>query len=246
MRTLHAGLLAAGLALAWPAAAAPARKTAPVAPPPRLLNIVRVKVAPHGTGPYASIESQIARAYERAKARVYWICLQGPRDGTDVLYLNLTDSRDAWDQMSAAYDATIKKHPDIIDLQQRLSKLTLSTASLLTSRRDDVDRPPHGIDFSAMRTLRLTIVDVRPGREGAFLDAIRTAPATDGSWMVYESTDTSTYALITLVGGTRLTRKDGHAVPRSLRRSKGIITKMDTRLYAVRPAMSRPAPAAVQ
>lgn len=244
MDIVRAGMLAAALAVAAPAGAAPGRKTASPAPPPRLLNIVRVKVKPHNAGPYATLESQIARAYERARAKVYWICLQAPRDATEVLYLNLADSREAWDRMSADYESTIKKRADIIDLQQRLSKLTLSTASMLTGRRDDVDRPPLGVDFASMRTLRLTIVDVRPGREGAFLDAVRTAPATDGSWMVYEANDTSTYALITLAGGTRLTRKDGLAVPRSLRRSKGIFTRIETRFYAVRPAMSHPAPAA--
>jgi hypothetical protein len=41
-----------------------------------------------------------------------------------------------------------------------------------------------------------------------------------------------------------MTRKDKLAMPRSLRRSKGIFTRIDTRVYALRPAMSRPAPAA--
>ena len=92
-----------------------------------------------------------------------------------------------------------------------------------------------------MHTLRLTIVEVQPGREGAFLDAIRTAPPNDGSWLVYEANDTSTYALITLARA-HSKHKDGLAMPRSLRRSKGIFTKFETRVYEVRPAMSRPAP----
>lgn len=243
MRALHAGLVAATFAVAWPASAAPAYTIVPLAPPPRMLNIVRVKVTPHNAAQYATVEAQIVRTYDRAKAQVYWIGLQGPRDGTDVLYLNLADSREAWDQMAAAYNAAVKKHPDMVELEQRLGKLTLSSVSTLTTRRDDVDRAPHGVDFGTMRTLRLTMVDVRPGREGEFLDAIRTAPPADGSWMVYEATDTSTYALITLATGTRLTRKDGLALPRSLRRSKGIVTKVETRLYAMRPGLSRPAPA---
>ncbi len=209
-----------------------------------MLNIVRVKVTPHNAASYATLESHIVRAYDRAKARVYWIGLQGPRDGTDILYLNVTDSREAWDQMSSAYDAAVKKHPDIVELQQRLATMTASSVTTFTTRRDDVDRTPQGVDFGTMRTLRLTMVDVRPGREGAFLDAIRTAPAADGSWMVYEANDASTYALITLTTSARLTRKDGLALPRSLRRSKGIYTKVETRVYALRPAMSHLAPPA--
>jgi hypothetical protein len=246
VRGFHAGLLAATLAVAAPSAAASAPKTQPPAPPPRVMNIVRVKVTSHNGSSYASLEGQIVRAYDRAKARVYWIGLQGPHDATDVLYLNLSDSPEAWNQMSAAYDATIKQHPELTELQQRLARLTQSTVSTLTTRRDDVDRLPQGVDFATMRTLRLTMVDVRPGREGAFLDAIRTAPAADGSWLVYEANDTSTYALITLTTRSHFTSKDGLPLPRLLRRSKGILTKVETHLYALRPAMSHPAVAPAQ
>ena len=244
MRLAHAGLLA--LSLAWPTpAAAGARKALPPIPPPRVLNIVRVKVKPHATGSYAALENQIVRAYDRAKAKVYWIALQSPRDTTDVLYLNLVDSQESWQRMSAAYEAAVKRHPELTELQDRLAKITLSTASTLTMRRDDVDRAPQGVDFASMRTLRLTLVDVRPGREGAFLDAIRTAPPTDGSWMVYEATDSSTYALITLTLA-KSTHTGGSTMPRSLRRSKGILLHAETRTYTVRPGMSHlPAAATV-
>jgi hypothetical protein len=243
VRLAHAGLLVAGsLLLPAPAVAAPVRKATPLAPP-RVLNIVRVKTKPRTAGPYATLENQIVRAYDRAKAKIYWVGLQSPRDGTDILYLNLADSRESWDRMAASYDEVAKKHPELRELQERLAKLTLTSASTLTTRREDVDRAPQGVDFASMRTLRLTMVEVRPGREGAFLDAIRTAPPTDGSWMVYEANDTSTYALITLTR-TRLTRKDGQAMPRSLRRSKGIFTRAETRIYTVRPGMSHPAAAA--
>jgi hypothetical protein len=208
-----------------------------------VLNIVRVKVKPQAAGFYATLENQIVRAYDRAKSKVYWIALQSPRDSTDVLYLNLADSQESWQRMSTAYEATVKRHPELTELQDRLTKITLSTASTLTTRRDDVDRAPKGVDFTSMRTLRLTLVDVRPGREGAFLDAIRTAPPTDGSWMVYEATDSSTYALITLTL-TKSTHLSGSTMPRSLRRSKGIVLRAETRIYTVRPGMSHPPPAA--
>jgi hypothetical protein len=247
VQLLHAWLIAASLAMPAPApvvaagAAKVARAVHAVAPP-RLLNIVRVKVKPHNGPQYAALESQIVRAYDRAKAKVYWIGLSD-RDGTDVLYLNLLDSGDAWDRMTAAYDAMIKPHPEIADLQQRLAKLTVSSVSTMTRRRDDVDRPQAAVDFTSMRALRLTMVEVREGHEGAFLDAIRTSPEPNGSWLVYEANESSTYALLTLTK-TKLTRKDGLAMPRSLRRSKGIVTKVETRLYTVRPAMSHPPPAA--
>lgn len=236
MRAAHAGVLAAAV-LALPARGSAAPQPTPAPAPPRVLNIVRVKVKPNATGAYATLEGQIVRAYERAKVKLYWIALQSTRDPGDVLYLNLYDSTESAERAEATYQDAIKKHPELLPLQQRLATMTLSTTSTLTTRRVDVDRVPPGADFDTVRRLRLTTIQVRPGREGAFLDAIRTTPAKDGSWLVYEANDTSTYALIT-PKGTSLKRADGPAMPRALRRHQGIYTKSDTRVYAVRPQMS--------
>jgi hypothetical protein len=61
--------------------------------------------------------------------------------------------------------------------------------------------------------------------------------------MVYEATDTSTYALITLAV-TKSSHQSGPTMPRSLRRSKGIFERAETRTYTVRPGMSHPPPTA--
>jgi hypothetical protein len=168
---------------------------------------------------------------------VYWIGLQSPKDPGDVLYLNLFDSQESADRMTAEYQDTMKRHPELLEMQQRLAALGALPISILTTRRDDVDGPPPNVDFLSMRTLRLTMFQVQPGREGVFLNAIRTSHAKEGSGLVYEANETSTYALITLKR-SGLNRGDGPAIPRGLRRSKGIYTKADTRVYAVRPAWS--------
>jgi hypothetical protein len=216
-------------------ASAPPRPSPGAAP--RVLNIVRTKVKPGTSGPYAALEAQIARAYERAKARVYWICLQSPKDATDVLYLNLHETAEGADRMAAVYRETVKQHPEIVPLQDRLAELTASTSSTLTTRREDVDRASPGVDFATMRALRLTTFEVRQGREGDFLKAIRTSNTKEGIWYVYEANDSSTFALIT-IKRTRINRRDGPAVPRTLRRFKGVYTAMESKTFNVRPAMS--------
>ncbi len=245
MSAARAGVL---VALTIVLAALPHPVAAQTAPspgaPPRVLNIVRVKVKPKVAGAYNALEGQIVRAYERAKAPIYWICLQGPRDATDVLYLNLHDSVDAADRMAAAYRDVIKQHPELTALQQRLTDLTASTTSTLTARRDDVDRALAGVDFATMRALRLTVFQVKPGREGDFLKAIRTTSAKEGSWLVYEATDSSTYALMTLRrAGTK--RRDNTSLPRGLRRFAAVYTTTENRTYEVRPAMSHVSQAVV-
>jgi hypothetical protein len=55
---------------------------------------------------------------------------------------------------------------------------------------------------------------------------------------VYEANDTSTFALITPMRASKSGRRDGPAIPRKLRRFKGVYTRADTRIYTVRPSMS--------
>ncbi len=218
-------------------ASAASAQTPPPGAAPRVLNIVRARLKPRTSGSYATIESQIVRAYERARAKVFWICLQSPKDANDVLYFNLHDSTEAAAEMAAAYQDLVKRHPDILPLQQRLTELTASTDSTLTTRRDDVDHEPPSIDFATMRTVRVTTIQVRPGHEGEFVKAIRTATPKDGSWLVYEANDSSTFFLITLKQ-SRITRGDGPPIPRALRKNKNTYDKADSKNYAVRPTMS--------
>lgn len=234
MRAVHVGVVAALLMLPAPAWAAGQNA---VGAPPHLLNVTRVRVKPKDPAVYVALESQIVRAFERARARVYWIGLQSAKDAHDVLYLNLLGSTDDLDRATESYRVAAAAHPDLTQLQQRLADLTASTTTTLTTRRDDIDRAMTDADFATMRTLRLTTFEVRPGREGEFIRAIRTANPKDGAWLVYEANDSSTFMLITLKK-TSINRSDGPAIPRTLRHGKGLYLKSDSHIYAVKPAMS--------
>jgi hypothetical protein len=195
-------------------------------------------VKPRSSAAYASLEAQIVRAYDRAKVKLHWICLQSSKDSNDILYLNLYDSPEGPDSAAEIYRQAIDSHPDLVSLQQRLTELTQSSESTLTTRRDDIDRPPASrADFSRMRVLRVTTFQLNPGQEGRFVRAIRTANRKDGSWLVYEANDSSTFLLITLKE-TPITRADGPPVPRTLGGFKSVDVKPDSRVYAVRPSMS--------
>jgi hypothetical protein len=225
-----------------PANAAPAAAT-PGAHP-RILNVVRVRLKPKSSGAYATLESQIVKAYERAKVPLYWICFQSPKDSTDIVYLNLYDSSDGPTRAANTYREAVEQHPDLGPFQRRLSELTLSTTSTLTTRRDDIDRAVSGVDFAAVRALRLNTFEVQAGREGEFVKAIRTANPKDGAWLVYEANDSPTFMLMTLKASS-INRRDGPAIPRTLRSFKGVDLKTDSRVYSVRPSMSHVSPAFV-
>jgi hypothetical protein len=234
VRAVVVGVIAA---LALPSAKAwAAGQNAPGAPP-HVLNITQVRVKQKDSGTYAAVEAQVVRAFERARARVYWIGLQSSKDSHDVLYLNLFSATEDVSRATEAYRSAATAHPDLGQLQQRLTALTASTNTTLMTRRDDIDRAPMEADFATMRTLRLTTFQVQPGREGEFIKAVRTANPKDGSWVVYEANESSTFVLVTLKKGA-LNRKDGPAIPRTLRHGKALYLKSDSRVYSVKPAMS--------
>lgn len=234
MRAVLVGVL---MALLMPPDPALAAGQNAAGAPPHVLNVTRVRIKSKDPAAYTALESQIVRAFERARARVYWIGLQSPKDAHDILYLNLFSSTADLDRATESYRTAAAAHPDLTPLQQRLSDLTASTSSTVTTRRDDIDRALTDADFATMRTLRLTTFQVQPGREGEFIRAIRTATPKDGAWLVYEANDSSTFLLITLKKAA-INRKDGPAIPRTLRHGKGLYLKSDSRIYAVKPGMS--------
>jgi hypothetical protein len=233
------GLLPVWLMLAAPASAQTTGVTAaaPGAAPPAL-NIVHVRLKAGTSAAYESLEASIVRAWQRARIRVYWVALQSPKDAKDVLYLNLLQTPADVDRAAAAYAEAVKQHPELVKLQQRLTEFTSGSTSTLTTHRDEVEHTPGGVDFATMRMLQLTTFQVTPGREGDFITAIRTANAKEAPWLVYEANDAPTFVLITLKRSVS-DRLDAPAIPRTLRRFRGVYTKAETRIYAVRPAMSR-------
>jgi hypothetical protein len=234
VRAVVVGVVAA---LLLPSARASAAAQNTPGAPPHVLNITQVRVKPKDPGAYAAVEAQVVRAFERARARVYWIGLQSSKDAHDILYLNLFSAADDVGRATDAYRSAAATHPDLGQLQQRLTALTASTSTTLTTRREDIDRAAMEADFATMRTLRLTTFQVQPGREGEFIKAVRTANPKDGAWLVYEANESSTFVLLTLKKGA-INRKDGPAIPRTLRHGKALYLKSDSRVYSVKPALS--------
>jgi len=230
------GVLSTLVMLAASASAQTAAAPAAPGAPPRTLNIVHVRLKAGASAAYESLESSVVRAWQRARIRVYWIALQSRKDARDVLYLNLLQTPADVDRYAAAYADAIKQHPDLVKLQQRLTELTAGSTTTLTTHRDDVEHTPGG-DFATMRMLQLTTFQVTPGREGDFITAIRTADAKEAPWLVYEANEAPVFALVTLKRSAS-DRLDAPAIPRALRRSRGVYTKADTGVYAVRPSMS--------
>jgi hypothetical protein len=218
------------------AAAAPAGRAGA---PPRVLNVVRQTLKRGAAPAYTGLETSIARAYHQAKIPLYWVCLQATKSPVEILYLNVYAAREDADRAEATYRDRVPKHPEILRLQQRLTALGAGPPlNTLTARRDEFVYGRGDIDFATMAALRVTVIHVRPGHEGDFVEAVRTGRAVP--WQMYEDTASPTFFLLAPMRTP--TERTSAGLPRALRRLKGIYTVDKTVVYAVRPAMSHAPP----
>jgi len=235
------GTLTASLLLAWLASApsAFAVRRAPVpAEPPKILNVVRHKLKPGTSHSYESLETAIVNAYEQAHVQVFWIMLQSRTDATDVVYLNVADSLEQWDEMGARDRQAAAAHPELEKLSARLATFIATSASTLTTRRDEI---PFGrtVDLQTMRAMRLTVFHVRDGHEGRFVRAARGVADRAAPWLLYEANDAPTFLL---VAPLRAASQDNNTspVPRRLQQLHDDMPAPEVGVYAVRPQMSHP------
>jgi len=235
-RTIAAVAVSLASASAAAAAAAPAKQAG--APPP-VVNIVHHKLKRGAPGTYQTLEATIVGAYDRAKVPgFYWLTFQSTKDPHDILYLNLANSADEFRSLSDAWPGVAGAHPDLPRLQQRLAKLIETQSSTLTTRRDDIEYGRTDVDFSTMRALLLTTFHVKAGHEGRFVEAVRRASGSHAPWVLYEANDEPTFVLLAPLKSRNEAARTA-SVPRAVRTLKGVFRDMDTRVYALAPAMSR-------
>jgi hypothetical protein len=235
------GTLTASLLLAWLASAPPAfaagRAHVP-AEPPKILNVVRQKLKPGTSHSYESLETAIVNAYEQARVQVFWIMLQSRTDKTDVVYLNVADSLEQWDEMGARYRQAAAAHPELEKMSARLATFIATSTSTLTTRRDEI---PFGrtIDLQTMRAMRLTVFRVKNGHEGRFVRGARGAADRAAPWLLYEANDAPVFLLVAPLNAAPRDRNTP-PIPRRLQELHDDMSAPEVGVYTVRPQMSHP------
>ena len=235
-------MLAASLLFAWltSAPALAARRPAHVpAAPPRILNIVHQKLKPGTSQSYEALEMAIVAAYEQAHVPLFWIMLQSRADATDIVYLNVAESLEDWNELPARYRKAVAAHPELEKMSARLATFIERTTSTLTTRRNEIPFSRTGIDLQTMRAMRLTVFEISPGHEGRFVKAARGASDRAAPWLLYEANDAPTFILVTPLRTAKHTNK-ASALPHRLQALKEDGTPSVDGVYAVRLHMSRP------
>ena len=236
-------MLAASVLFAWLASGLPAlaaRRPAHVpADPPRLLNVVRQKLKPGTSHSYESLETAIVAAFEQAHVPLFWIMLQSRSDATDIVYLNVAESLEEWNELPARYKKAAAAHPELEKMSARLATYIDRTTSTLTTRRDEVPFSRTGIDLQTMRAMRLTVFEISPGHEGRFVNAARGTTGRPAPWLLYEANDAPTFMFVAPLRTATHANKTP-ALPRRLQALKEEGTPSADGVYAVRLHMSRP------
>jgi len=234
-------VLAASLLFAWltSAPALAARRPAHVpAAPPRILNIVHQKLKPGTSQSYEALEMAIVAAYEQAHVPLFWIMLQSRADATDIVYLNVAESLEEWNELPARYRKVVAAHPELEKMSARLATFIERTTSTLTTRRDEIPFSRSGIDLQTMRAMRLTVFQVSSGHEGRFVNAARGASDRAAPWLLYEANEAPTFMLVTPLRTAKHAKPS--TLPHRLRGLKEDGTPSADGVYAVRLHMSRP------
>lgn len=231
-------LLVGVLAAALHASPAAGRALKHPAPPPPALNVVHHRLKRGAAAGYQALEASIVAAYERARAPLYWTAFQSTRDPRDVLYLNAFETPEDLARAGDAYRALEPSHPELARLTARLQAMIETQSSLLTTHHEEIAYTRPDVDFATMRALMLVTFRVRPGHEGQFVDAVRTAAGGGAPWLVYEAKDESTFVLLSPLR-SRAEARRAVPIPRAIREVRRAYRRADVEVYALSPAMSR-------
>ena len=201
--------------------------------------MVRQKLKPGTSHSYESLETTIVAAFEQARVPLFWIMLQSRTDATDIVYLNVAESLEEWNELPARYRKAVAAHPELEKMSARLATFIERTTSTLTTRRDEIPFSRTGIDLQTMRAMRLTVFEISPGHEGRFVKAARGASDRAAPWLLYEANEAPTFMLVTPLRTARHATK-ASALPHRLQALKEDGKPSADGVYAVRLHMSRP------
>ncbi len=195
MRPLFAVICAGCLAVAAicvPGAAQNVTASPETGVTPNALLLHRADVFPGKETAYEQTETEIVQGYANAKIPVYWSALQSVTGQPHVLYFDGFDSFADIDKSGTDIAQGLEAHPEIVTLQQKLQDFVSSSRTVLAFRRDDLGYRLNKIDLAKSQYVRVSTLQLRPGYEEEFAEAVRTRARmyetndVDTPWMIYQ------------------------------------------------------------
>jgi hypothetical protein len=157
---------------------------------PSALLLFRADLIPGKEAAYAQTEAEIVRGYASAKIPVYWLALQATTGPAHVLYFDGFDSFAAIEQSGADIAQGLNSNAELASVQQKLQDYVSATRTILAFRRDDLGYRLNKIDLAEAHFVRVSIIQLRPGYEEEYADAVRARAR------IYASNDIDTPLMI--------------------------------------------------
>jgi len=162
------------------------------AAPPKMVLLVRQQVQLGKAAQRQKLEIASAREYDRLDVPVSWIELESITGPQEALFFDPFDSFEQLDQDFYIFGMLFAGHPELARAQEDIRSLLVSETTLIAVRREDLGYRPQSIDLSKARFLRVLEVQLRPGYEREFADALKTLAEayekiqSDTPWAVYQ------------------------------------------------------------
>jgi hypothetical protein len=171
----------------WPQTAAPTPNPAAA---PKALLLVYQQFLPGKGGTRQALERDIAGSFDRLAAPISWIELESLTGPPQALFVDPANSFAEIDKAGAVLAQIYGTHPDLSQSQQQIEDLIANSRTVTAVLRDDLSVNASTLNLAKARYLRVRIVQVRPEREGDFVNALKnnrpTNPTPTESWAVYQ------------------------------------------------------------
>ena len=160
--------------------------------PPKMVLLVHKQVRLGKAAERQKLETASAREYDHLEVPVTWIEMESITGPQESLFFDPFDSFEQLDQDFYIFGMLFAGHPELARMQEDIRGMLVSESTLIAVRRDDLGYRAQSIDLSKARFLRVLEVQLRPGFERAFADALKTLAdayekvKADPPWVVYE------------------------------------------------------------
>ncbi len=217
-------------------------------PPSPIIYIYREQIKPGRIAAYTQIEEAAARFCARANCPNPYFAITSITGPNEAWWINGFASIDAMEEVWRAYGANQEIAQELNSVAERKAHLAFPGTNLTARFREEMSFAPS----IAPRFLSITVLHLRPGHSAAFRSMripfksiLERAGHPQWVYQVTSGTEDDTFLIVT----PARTMQEIYSTPTPLDRNDAVadlVVSSETRLYAISPVMSMPAPSWVE
>jgi hypothetical protein len=171
--------------------------------PPRVLLLVYQQFLPGKSGTRQSLETQVARVFDRLDVSATWIEMESLTGPPEALFFDPASSFEDIEKAGTALAQLYSTHAEVAQTQGEIMQLVASSRTVTAVRRDDLGPRANTIDLTKARYLALRVLHVPSGQEGAFSEAVKGGAGAQAVYEVNGGMPDGTYLLFSAMTGLK-------------------------------------------